>query len=48
VEVIGLESQEDATTISEAGGQDEVEQETTESASLARRSRGRGRSSLGF
>jgi hypothetical protein len=48
VEVIGLESQEDATTISKAGGQDEVEQETTEAASLSRRNRGRSRSSLGF
>lgn len=37
VEVVGLESQEDATTISDTGGQDQVKQESTESAALGRR-----------
>lgn len=48
VEVVGLEGQENATAVRETGGKNQVQEESAESAGLARCSRGSRRRNFGF
>lgn len=48
VEVVRLEGQENATAVGETGGKNQVQEESAESAALARCSRGSRRGNLGF
>jgi hypothetical protein len=48
VEIVGLKGEEDATTVGETGGKDQVQKKTAETATLARCSGRRRQGSLGF